>query len=192
MHGTQGRCQLRWLLLPRAHAERDGGATGHPLPWGHQWLRQTPGLGIQCPARDTARVFPAQLFAQSIPREERAWRLPRSSGPRGPAVPALPALHPSGAMATGRAISSIRAFAKSSLMRQTEPGSGPLPTTRLPSWGAKSTQGWDLLFCYHRCHHHRHLLPSSGPSPSLCASAGVSVRRGTAFKGQNCNQHRHL
>lgn len=171
---------------PEPLLRRDGDVTGHLPPREHQWLRRRLGLGVRYPARDTARGFPGSAFcSEHPPGEEQKRRLPRSGSPRGWLVPALPVLHPAGAMATGRAISSIRAFAKSSLRRQTEPGSSPLLASRLLRWGAESTQGWGPAL----------LLPSvppspsPGPSPPLCASAGLSVPRGTAFKGHNCNRH---
>jgi len=66
-------------------------------------------------------------------------------------------------MATGRAISSIRAFAKSSLTRQTGVRLRS-PPHHMPGEPKPHRVG-DLLFCYHRCHQHHHLLPAPGPSP---------------------------
>lgn len=68
---AQSLCRKRW------------GCHRPPLPWEHQWLHDTPSLGVQRPARDTARLFPAQLFAQSIPWECSSCHAPvAQEGPR--------------------------------------------------------------------------------------------------------------
>lgn len=148
--------------------------------------RSPPATGAPVAPQETWPWSPVPSKGHSKGFSWLSFLLRASPGsPRGWLVPALPVLHPAGAMATGRAISSIRAFAKSSLRRQTEPGSSPLLASRLLRWGAESTQGWGPAL----------LLPSvppspsPGPSPPLCASAGLSVPRGTAFKGHNCNRH---